>query len=364
LRVRFEEVSKQFGRVTALSNFTLDVADREFLVLLGPSGCGKTTALRIVAGLEEPTKGQIYIGERLVNEVPAKDRNLAMVFQNYALYPHMSVYDNLAFGLRMRKYSRSEQDRRVREAAATLGLADLLRRRPGELSGGQRQRVALGRAIVREPDAFLMDEPLSNLDAKLRVQMREELVKLHRRLGTTFIYVTHDQVEAMTMGQRVVVLQKGELQQLGPPQEVYDWPANLFVAEFIGSPPMNFLEGEPAEVNGRRGVRTAPAFFALSPDRWARMAQRSSRRVVAGIRPEHLVLLEGAGEGFAGVIEAEADLVESLGSEQHVTLSADAQALKLRLAAGVPVPIGARLRAAVMEQHLHLFDAESGLRID
>jgi multiple sugar transport system ATP-binding protein len=364
LRVRFESVSKRFGNVAALTNLTLDVADREFLVLLGPSGCGKTTALRIVAGLEEATSGEIYIGERLVNDLPARDRNIAMVFQNYALYPHMSVYNNIAFGLRMRKYPRDEQDRRVRDAAAALGLADLLKRRPGELSGGQRQRVALGRAIVREPDVFLMDEPLSNLDAKLRVQMREELIKLHRRLGTTFVYVTHDQVEAMTMGQRVVILEGGELQQVGPPQEVYDRPANLFVAEFIGSPPMNFLDAEPAEVEGRRGLRAAGAFFALSSERWAALTAQATSSLIVGIRPEHLALYEGADESFAAVLEGEVDLVESLGSEQHVSLSVEEQTLKLKLASGVPVQTGARLRVGVAEAHLHLFDGQSGRRVD
>jgi len=364
MRVLFEHVSKRFGQVTALSDFDLEVADREFLVLLGPSGCGKTTALRLVAGLEEPSAGRIFIGERLVNDVPPKDRDVAMVFQNYALYPHMSVYDNLAFGLRMRKYSRSEQDRRVREVAATLGIGELRRRRPGELSGGQRQRVALGRAMVRDPHVFLMDEPLSNLDAKLRVQMREELIKLHRRLGTTFVYVTHDQIEAMTMGQRVVVLDRGVLQQVGPPQEVYDRPANLFVAEFIGSPPMNFLDVEAADMDGRRGLRAAGIFFCLSPARWEAIAGRGQGRLVVGIRPEHLILQEGDGGAYAARFDGEADLVEPLGSEQHVTVSVGEASLKLRLAADVPVQPGARLRVAVAEEHLHMFEGETGRRVD
>ncbi|MCH7838295.1 MAG: ABC transporter ATP-binding protein, partial [Chloroflexi bacterium] len=254
-RVFFEGITKRFGDVYAVRDLTLEVQDEEFFVLLGPSGCGKTTALRIVAGLEEPSEGDIHIGDRVVTEVPAKDRDLAMVFQNYALYPHMSVYDNIAFGLRMRKHSKDEIDRLVRDAVATLGIAELLKRKPGQLSGGQRQRVALGRAIVRRPQVFLMDEPLSNLDSKMRVQMRSELIRLHRELGATFIYVTHDQVEAMTMGARLAVLNEGRLQQVGTPQYVYDRPENLFVAAFIGIPAMNLLDAEPAQVDGKAGVR-------------------------------------------------------------------------------------------------------------
>ncbi len=239
--VSFDNVSKFFGDVVALKDFSLEVLDREFIVLLGPSGCGKSTALRIVAGLEQPTRGNILIKGQVVNDVEPKRRDVAMVFQNYALYPHMSVYNNIAFGLRMRGLHRREIDTLVKEAAQNLGLAELLRRKPGELSGGQRQRVALGRAIVRRPVVYLMDEPLSNLDAKLRVQTRAELVKMHRLLQTTFIYVTHDQVEAMTMGDRIAILEQGLLQQVGPPQEVYDRPANVFVADFLGV--SNLLRG-------------------------------------------------------------------------------------------------------------------------
>jgi len=240
--VTYEHVTKRFGDVVAVNDLDIHVEDKEFLVLLGPSGCGKTTTLRLLAGLEEITEGNIYIGDRLVNDVPPKDRDIAMVFQSYALYPHMSVYDNMAFGLKLRKTPKDEIDRRVREAAQMLGIEQLLDRKPKQLSGGQRQRVAVGRAIVREPQVFLMDEPLSNLDAKLRVQARAELSKLHHRLGTTFIYVTHDQTEAMTMGSRIALLKDGILQQFDTPQNLYDYPVNVFVAGFIGSPSMNFFD--------------------------------------------------------------------------------------------------------------------------
>src|SRR3989304_5059107 len=243
-KVAFENVVKQFGDVTAVSNLNIDVADKEFLVLVGPSGCGKTTALRCLAGLEEITSGQIKIGDRVVNDVAPKDRDIAMVFQSYALYPHLSVYDNMAFGLKLRKVPRDEIKRRVQEAADILGIQDLLGRKPRQLSGGQRQRVAVGRAIVREPKVFLFDEPLSNLDAQLRVQMRAEISKLHQRLQTTFIYVTHDQLEAMTMATRIVVINKGKLQQVDTPQNLYDNPTNLFVAGFMGSPGMKFFKGK------------------------------------------------------------------------------------------------------------------------
>src|SRR5215217_4535162 len=248
--VTLDHVSKIFGEVKAVNDLTIQIHDKEFLVLVGPSGCGKSTALRLIAGLEEATAGDIYIGDRRVNDVAPKDRDIAMVFQSYALYPHMTVYDNLAFGLKLRRTPKSEIDRRVKEAAEILGLGNLLARKPKQLSGGQRQRVALGRAIVREPQVFLMDEPLSNLDAKLRVQTRAELIKLHQRLQTTVIYVTHDQVEAMTMGSRIAVMRDGILQQLDTPQSLYDRPANTFVAGFIGSPSMNFFDAKVVSDGG------------------------------------------------------------------------------------------------------------------
>ena len=330
---------------------------------MGPSGCGKTTALRIVAGLEEPSAGRIYIGDRLVNEVPAKERDLAMVFQNYALYPHLSVFNNIAFGLRMRKHSRDEIDRLVREAAATLGIGELLKRKPGELSGGQQQRVALGRAIVRRPQAFLMDEPLSNLDAKMRVQMRAELIRLHRELGSTFIFVTHDQVEAMTMSERVAVLEGGLLQQVGPPQEVYDRPANRFVAEFIGSPAMNFLDAEATHVEGQPALQTADVVFRPSAESWAAVQQAGTRSVVLGLRPEHLTPAAGERGELAAAFDTKVDLIESLGSEQHVTVTLPTSSLVVRLPASAQLERGATLRLAVAPEHLQLFDAKTGLRI-
>src|SRR5438105_7780729 len=275
--VRLEHVTKRFSEgAAALDDLTLEVADGEFLILVGPSGCGKTTALRLVAGLEKPTSGSIAIGGRIVNDVTPRDRDIAMVFQNYALYPHMTVYRNLAFGLKERHTPKAEIERRVREASAMLGLNDLLGRRPAQLSGGQRQRVAMGRALVREPKAFLLDEPLSNLDAKLRVQMRAELKRIHQRLGITTIYVTHDQLEAMPLGDRIVVMSAGEVQQIGRPQEVYKEPVNLFVAGFIGSPPMNLLRGSA------RGGRVEAGELAFSRD------GVPDGDVVVGVRPEAL----------------------------------------------------------------------------
>src|SRR6266545_3901034 len=285
--VSLDHVTKQFGEVLAVNDLTIQIHDKEFLVLVGPSGCGKSTALRLVAGLEELTGGDIYIGDRRVNDVAPKDRDIAMVFQSYALYPHMTVYDNLAFGLKLRKTPKSEIERRVKEAADILGLANLLKRKPKQLSGGQRQRVALGRAIVREPLVFLMDEPLSNLDAKLRVQTRAELIKLHQRLQTTVVYVTHDQVEAMTMGHRIAVLRDGILQQLDTPQRLYDTPANMFVAGFIGSPAMNFFDGQIAG-DGSEALYAQSNSIRLEIPSGKREQLKPyvGREVVFGIRPE------------------------------------------------------------------------------
>ncbi len=293
-KVRLEHVWKRFGKVVAVKDFNLETEDGEFVVFVGPSGCGKTTTLRMIAGLEEISEGKIYIGDRLVNDVPPKDRDIAMVFQNYALYPHMNVYENMAFGLRLRRYPKDEIDRRVKEAARILKIEHLLSRKPRELSGSQRQRVAMGRAIVREPKVFLMDEPLSNLDAKLRVEMRAEIAKLQRRLGVTTIYVTHDQVEAMTLGHRIVVMKDGEIQQVDTPLRLYDFPANRFVAGFIGSPSMNFVKAS-VEVQGEKAYLVAPGFriranpilaqssgptrarrsgWAFAPSTWASRASR------------------------------------------------------------------------------------------
>jgi multiple sugar transport system ATP-binding protein len=317
-QVSFESVGKVYPDGTrALGDFSLDVGDGEFVVFVGPSGCGKTTALRMVAGLEEITEGDIRIAGRVVNDLEPRQRDVAMVFQNYALYPHMSVYDNIAFGLKMRKTPKAEIDRRVREIGRVLGLAELLSRKPKQLSGGQRQRVAMGRAIVREPAAFLMDEPLSNLDARLRVQMRAEISRIQHELSATTIYVTHDQVEAMTMGDRVCVLRKGELQQIGPPQVLYDQPTNLFVASFIGSPEMNLVQATVSRQNGALEAAVGQQRLPL-PSAPAALGSYEGRPVALGIRPEH------AGKGEAN-LTGNVLLAEALGAERLVHLELEAQ---------------------------------------
>src|SRR5215204_6486118 len=327
--VTFEDVSKIYPDGTrAVSDIDLEIIDAEFMVLVGPSGCGKTTALRMVAGLEDISEGVLRIGERVVNRVPSRDRDIAMVFQSYALYPHLSVYDNIAFGLKLAKTPKDEIDRRVQDAARILGLDGLLNRKPRALSGGQRQRVAMGRAIVRQPQAFLMDEPLSNLDAKLRVQMRAEIAGLQQDLGVTTIYVTHDQIEAMTMGDRVAVMRKGELQQVAPPQELYDRPLNLFVGGFIGSPAMNMLEGKLARANGGLSMSLSDQTLELDHsvlDDRPGLNEFEGRDVIIGIRPEDL-------EDAALVPDTPADqrikgevlLREALGSEILVHFGTDA----------------------------------------
>jgi multiple sugar transport system ATP-binding protein len=324
--IELVHLSKVYGNdVTAVRDLNLDVAEGEFMVLVGPSGCGKTTALRMIAGLEEITSGEIRIGSKVVNDLAPRDRDIAMVFQNYALYPHKSVYENLAFGLRMRKVPKDEQKRRVEEIARILGLGDMLQRRPAQLSGGQRQRVAMGRAIVREPRAFLMDEPLSNLDAKLRVQMRAEIARIQQALKVTTVYVTHDQVEAMTMGHRVAVMRDGELQQVDTPQRLYDAPANLFVASFVGSPPMNLFEAVVERDNGRLICKVGDTELELPADiaaERASLANYAGRRVAVGIRPEDVREASGwDGARLRGRIL----LVESLGSEQlvHIEIAAN-----------------------------------------
>jgi multiple sugar transport system ATP-binding protein len=326
--VSFDAVSKVYPDGTrAVSGFDLDIADGEFMVLVGPSGCGKTTALRMVAGLEEISEGVLRIGDRVVNHVPARDRDIAMVFQSYALYPHLSVYENIAFGLRLRKVPKKEVDTRVKEAARILGLEPFLKRKPRALSGGQRQRVAMGRAIVREPAAFLMDEPLSNLDAKLRVQTRAEISRLQSDLGTTTIYVTHDQVEAMTMGERVAVMRKGELQQVASPQELYDRPVNLFVGGFIGSPAMNLVEATLERQNGALFAQMGNQRITLDdavPQRPA-LQNWAGRQVVLGIRPENLEDAALAGDSAPDRhLRGEVQLREALGSEIVVHFKVDA----------------------------------------
>src|SRR5690349_2241935 len=313
-QVLMKDLNKKYDEVHAVKDVNLHIRDKEFIVLVGPSGCGKTTTLRMLAGLEEITAGEIHIGDRLVNDLPPKDRDIAMVFQNYALYPHMTVYDNMAFGLKMRKFPKAEIAKRVKDAAEILGIRELLKRKPRQLSGGQRQRVALGRAIVRHPQVFLFDEPLSNLDAKLRVQMRVELKKLHERLGTTAIYVTHDQVEAMTLGDRVVVMRDGRVQQVGDPMELYNQPANRFVAGFIGSPAMNFVSVRIAAENGSLWAESESLRIKVPAPIAPRLGSYAGKEATLGVRPEDLRIANGADTKDLS-FDVAIEVVERLGSE-------------------------------------------------
>jgi len=359
-RVQLAGVTKKFGAVTAVNEITLEIPDKQFTVLVGPSGCGKTTALRLIAGLEEATAGDIFIGERRVNDVPPKDRDIAMVFQNYALYPHMTVYDNMAFGLRLRKYPKTEIDRRVKEAAEMLGIERLLDRKPKQLSGGQRQRVALGRAIVREPQVFLMDEPLSNLDAKLRVQTRAEIKKLHARLQTTTIYVTHDQVEAMTMGDRIVVMKDGLVQQVDTPLNLYDRPANLFVAGFIGSPAMNFIDSALADAGGRLLIDAGSFRLEVPSDLVSQARPWAGRRVVFGVRPEDIADRAMAnGAQPAWTIKATVDVHEPLGSDSILYLTAGAHSIVARVDARTQARMGDSVEVIFNMRKMHLFNPET-----
>ncbi|MCS7058577.1 MAG: sn-glycerol-3-phosphate ABC transporter ATP-binding protein UgpC [Meiothermus sp.] len=359
-KIRLEHVYKRYGnKVTAVKDFNLETEDGEFVVFVGPSGCGKTTTLRMIAGLEDITEGKLYIGDRLVNDVPPKDRDIAMVFQNYALYPHMNVYENMAFGLRLRRYPKDEIDRRVKEAAQILKIEHLLNRKPRELSGGQRQRVAMGRAIVREPKVFLMDEPLSNLDAKLRVEMRAEIAKLQRRLGVTTIYVTHDQVEAMTLGQRIVVMKDGEIQQVDTPLNLYDYPGNKFVAGFIGSPSMNFIrsrvqleggnvylagEGFKVRTNGVLGTSLMPY---------------NGKEVWMGIRPEHIGLKGWTSipEG-ENVVRARVEVVEPLGADTEIHVEIGGHILTAKVDGHAMVRPGDSVELLIDTSKLHAFEVE------
>ncbi len=378
--VAFKGITKVFGKdVKAVNNLNLDIKDKEFMVLVGPSGCGKTTALRMVAGLEESTDGDIMIGDVRVNDVPPKDRDIAMVFQNYALYPHMNVYDNIAFGLRLRELKgffwqilnmgeatkiKQDIDSRVREVAKMLDIEKYLARRPKELSGGQRQRVALARAIVRKPKVFLMDEPLSNLDAKLRVQTRAELIRLHRQLGITTIYVTHDQVEAMTMGQRMAIMRDGLLQQCDEPEKVYAYPANKFVASFIGSPPMNFIDASIVQSGGKTFVDAGEFKLPISADHAA--AKLVGKKVIMGIRPEEIFdsnLPSNVTPTDENTIQAKVDVLEPLGHEYVAYLSIG------QLSIIATIDNETRLKEAqtssftINLERLHLFDAESEVAI-
>jgi len=358
--VTYEAVTKRFGDVVAVNDMNLEIPDKEFLVLVGPSGCGKSTALRLLAGLEEITSGTIRIGDRVVNDVAPKDRDIAMVFQSYALYPHMSVYDNMAFGLKLRKTPKEEIDKRVKEAAGILGIDNLLDRKPRQLSGGQRQRVALGRAIVRNPNVFLMDEPLSNLDAKLRVQTRAEISKLHQQLQTTFIYVTHDQTEAMTMGTRIAVMRDGILQQVDTPQNLYDLPGNTFVAGFIGSPAMNFFDTKLSGTAEQMYVE-GPGFKLQVPaDKAPALRDHLGRQVVFGIRPEDIHDRAYSPPGIiAEPLEATVDVTELMGSEVYVYLVLDSKSFIGRFDPRTSARVGKKIDAVFDMANVHFFDPSS-----
>ncbi len=372
--VELKNINKIYdNNVQAVFDFNLKIKDREFIVFVGPSGCGKTTTLRMVAGLEEITSGQLLIDDEVMNDVAPKDRNIAMVFQSYALYPHMTVYDNMAFGLKLRKFSRDEIDRRVQNAAEKLGLKPYLDRKPAALSGGQRQRVALGRAIVRDAKVFLMDEPLSNLDAKLRVQMRSELIKIHESLGTTTIYVTHDQIEAMTMASRIVVMKDGWIQQIGAPKDIYDNPANVFVGGFIGTPPMNFINGRVGEDgifecgNQKFGV----VRLAVPEKQLALLKEKNfiDKDIILGIRPEAVFDSEEDMAKYPQwVVERKVDVSELLGAESQITVKLPGtdragQNLTAKVPARVDVHMGDTIRLALNMNKCHFFDPETQVRI-
>lgn len=363
-RVKIENICKVFGDVTAVKDFSLDIEDGEFLVLVGPSGCGKTTLLRIVAGLEYPTSGEIYIDGEPISHVEPKKRDIAMVFQNYALYPHKKVFDNLAFCLRIRKMPKSEIKKRVGMIAELLSISDLLGRYPHQLSGGQRQRVALGRAIIRNPKVFLFDEPLSNLDAKLRVSMRAELMDLHQRLRTTSIYVTHDQMEAMTMGTRLVIMKDGLIQQVGTPQEIYSKPDNLFVAGFIGSPAMNFFKGRIRK-NAEKHYFESPGMdLEIPQEKINYLHKYANREVILGLRPEHIRNADNKSKSDSETIfKARVRLVEPLGAEQLVHLQVGEQRLIARFDSLISVKVGEICSFRPLMNFALLFDAKSGKRI-
>ena len=364
------------GGVTAVTDFNLEIKDKEFIVFVGPSGCGKSTTLRTVAGLEEISEGEVYIGDRLVNDVAPKDRDIAMVFQNYALYPHMTVFDNMAFGLKLRKTPKDEIKRRVEEAARILDIAHLLERKPKALSGGQRQRVALGRAIVREPKVFLLDEPLSNLDAKLRAQMRTEISKLHQRLGTTFIYVTHDQTEAMTMATRIVVMKSGVIQQVDTPQNLYLYPCNLFVAGFIGSPQMNFIEAKilqegndfyaefgSEDTKTRAGVKFKIKLPA-EKNKDDVLVPYVNKEVIIGIRPEHVHNEEELlAANPDGIVEADVEVTELMGAETYLYMNCEGQAINARVAPTNTARPGDKIKIALETSKIHIFDKDTEITI-
>ncbi|MEJ2044320.1 MAG: sn-glycerol-3-phosphate ABC transporter ATP-binding protein UgpC [Reinekea sp.] len=361
--IKFENVIKSYGDVNIIKGLDLDIQDKEFMVLVGPSGCGKSTTLRMIAGLEEITDGSLYIGDRVVNSVHPKDRDVAMVFQSYALYPHMSVYENIAFGLRLRKMPKDEIDRLVTEAAETLGLAHLLDRKPKALSGGQRQRVALGRAIVRKPSVFLFDEPLSNLDAELRVQMRAEIANLQKRLGITSVYVTHDQVEAMTMGDRIAVLHDGNLRQVGSPLDLYDTPANVFVAQFIGTPNMNVIKMKVSD-DGSQLVHAD--LTVATPAVWKEGAEaRKGKEVFVGFRPEHVREAEEHDWANTANVSGVVKIIETLGHEVvvHLGLDNEAKEIVAKMDVHRTPKVGSKINLHVNTDKLHIFDGETQERL-
>lgn len=353
-KVVLKNIWKKYDKLETLKNISLEINDKEFIVLVGPSGCGKSTALRLIAGLEEITTGEIFIGDRLVNDIPPKDRNIAMVFQSYALYPHKNVYENMAFGLKMRKFPKNEIDKRVKHAAEILHIDEYLDKKPKHLSGGQRQRVALGRAIVRDPDVFLMDEPLSNLDAKLRLQMRTELIKLHKQLQSTFIYVTHDQVEAMTMGDRIVILNDGIIQQLDTPQNIYNKPANMFVASFIGSPAMNFIKGVINEnavfLSGSTSLKLTNELFEF-----AKTKNYIGKNIILGVRPEHFFVSIDNNFDLSPTVT----LVEMLGSEKLVYFKINDDTIIAKIPPDISVNTGDNINLSIEISKTVLFDTET-----
>jgi multiple sugar transport system ATP-binding protein len=357
--VTYEHVTKRFGDVAAVQDLDIEIEDKGFLVLVGPSGCGKTTALRLLAGLEDVSEGTIRIGDNVVNDLAPKDRDIAMVFQSYALYPHMSVFENMAFGLKLRRMPRDEIKRRVGEAAEILGIEQLLDRKPRQLSGGQKQRVALGRAIVREPQVFLLDEPLSNLDAKLRVQTRAEISKLHQRLATTFIYVTHDQTEAMTMASRIAVMKGGRLQQTDTPQRLYDLPVNVFVAGFIGSPAMNFLNGQLERADGNLVLKSGPFQLPVPPSRRAAYDRLVGQPVILGIRPEDIHDPAFTPPQIApALIEADVDVTELMGNEVFIYLTLGLGSFVGRVDPRTSFRPGGKVQVALNMEHMHLFEVD------
>jgi multiple sugar transport system ATP-binding protein len=360
--VRLVNATKKYGRVSAVDGINLNIDDQEFLVLVGPSGCGKSTTLKMIAGLEAITEGEIFIGDRRVNDIPPKDRDIAMVFQNYALYPHMNVFRNMAFGLKLRKFSKTEIRQRVQEAAGILGIKDLFDRKPKELSGGQRQRVAMGRAIVRKPQVFLFDEPLSNLDAKLRVQMRGELARLHQRLSTTIVYVTHDQIEAMTLADRIVIMNEGAIMQIGPPMEVYKHPKNIFVAGFIGSPTMNFIEGRMILQNGTLCLEGLGKTLVVPQPLQERFAKSKDRHCILGIRPEHIYdralkdPFPNAEQFTAGV-----EVMEPIGAEVILLMKMGPERLTASVDPQTRAQPSAAIELLIDMNQMHLFDRETGM---